>query len=102
VRENRFRLEAALTRLELAELLVDRYPTQWEEAAQHLNTAVAELRAMKMPPALRRKGVVGAPIKTIYGYGARRRWWLFAISSVSPRAQVSPASRHLKLPNPCD
>ncbi|MSQ27801.1 MAG: hypothetical protein EXR51_06655 [Dehalococcoidia bacterium] len=58
----RFRPEIALTRLGLAELLLDNHPDRAAEA--HLDFAIAEFRAMKMAPslerALRSRGVVGA------------------------------------------
>ena len=44
----------ALTRLELAELLLDRYPDERAEALEHLDFAINELRDMKMQPALKR------------------------------------------------
>ena len=60
----RFRPEIALTRLQLAELLLDHDPDRAVEAQGHLDFAVAEFRAMKMTPslerALRRKGLLGA------------------------------------------
>ncbi len=50
----RFRPEIALTRLQLAELLLAHYPEEWTEAIEHLDFAVAELREMKMQPSLER------------------------------------------------
>jgi tetratricopeptide (TPR) repeat protein len=50
----RFRPEGALTRLHLAELLLDHYPDGRTEAQEHLDIAIAELREMKMQPALER------------------------------------------------
>ena len=50
----RHRPEIALTRLELAELLLDHYPDERAEALEHLDFAIAELRDMKMQPALER------------------------------------------------
>jgi len=50
----RFRPEIALTRLQLAELLLDHYPQEQAEALAHLDFAIAELREMKMQPALER------------------------------------------------
>ena len=50
----RFRPELALTRLELAELLLDNYPDERAEALEHLDFAITELRDMKMQPALER------------------------------------------------
>lgn len=46
------RPEAALARLGLAEVLADHFPDEQAEAAQHLETAIAEFRAMKMQPSL--------------------------------------------------
>jgi tetratricopeptide (TPR) repeat protein len=48
------RPELALTRLSLAELLLDHYPDEHDAAIEHLDFAIAELRAMKMQPALER------------------------------------------------
>ena len=50
----RHRPEIALTRLELAELLLDYYPDERAEALEHLDFAITELRDMKMQPALER------------------------------------------------
>ncbi len=50
----RFRPEVALTRLQLAELLLEHYPDERAEAIAHLDFAIAELRDMKMQPALER------------------------------------------------
>jgi tetratricopeptide (TPR) repeat protein len=50
----RFRPEIALTRLELAELLLVHYQEEKAEALKHLEFAVGELREMKMQPALER------------------------------------------------
>ena len=50
----RFRPELGLTRLELAELLLDHFPDERAEALEHLDFAIAELRDMKMQPALER------------------------------------------------
>ena len=50
----RHRPEIALTRLELAELLLDHYPDDRAEALEHLDFAIGELRDMKMQPALER------------------------------------------------
>jgi hypothetical protein len=49
-----FRPEIALTRLDLAELLLDHYPEEQPEAQAHLDFAIAEFREMKMQPALER------------------------------------------------
>jgi tetratricopeptide (TPR) repeat protein len=50
----RFRPEIALTRLELAELLLEHYPDEKAVALGHLDFAIGELREMKMRPALER------------------------------------------------
>ena len=50
----RFRPEIALTRLQLAELLLAHYPDEKAEALEHLDFAIGELREMKMQPALER------------------------------------------------
>jgi hypothetical protein len=60
----RFRPELALSRLGLAELLLDRYPDEKAEALEHLDFAIKEFREMKMQPslerALRRKEIIKA------------------------------------------
>ena len=50
----RFRPEIAMTRLSLAELLLEHYPDERDAAIEHLDFAIAELRDMKMQPALER------------------------------------------------
>jgi class 3 adenylate cyclase len=50
----RSRPELALSRLGLAELLLDHYPDERAGAIEHLDLAVGELREMKMQPALER------------------------------------------------
>ena len=59
-----FRPEVALTRLHLAELLLDHFPDKHAEAIEHLDFAINEFRDMKMQPslerALGRKQVLGA------------------------------------------
>jgi serine/threonine protein kinase/tetratricopeptide (TPR) repeat protein len=50
----RFRPELALTRLQLAELLLDHYPDEKAEALKHLDFAIKEFREMKMQPSLER------------------------------------------------
>src|SRR5207244_5576274 len=50
----RFRPEIALTRLGLAELLLDHYPDERAAAIEHLDFAIAEFREMKMQPSLER------------------------------------------------
>ena len=54
----RHRPEAALTHLELAKLLLEHYPGERAEAHEHLDFAIAELRDMKMQPALERAPAV--------------------------------------------
>jgi len=62
--EMRFRPELALTRLQLAELLLEHYPEEKPEALEHLDFAINEFRDMKMQPslerALRHKEILGA------------------------------------------
>ena len=53
-REMPFRPEEALTHLHLAELLLEYYPNERAEALDHLDTALAEFRDMKMQPSLER------------------------------------------------
>ena len=50
----RFRPEIALTRLQLAELLLEHYPEERAEAMEHLDFAIGEFRDMKMQPSLER------------------------------------------------
>jgi tetratricopeptide (TPR) repeat protein len=52
--EMRFRPELALTRLQLAELLLEHYPDEKKEALEHLNFAIKEFQDMKMQPSLER------------------------------------------------
>jgi tetratricopeptide (TPR) repeat protein len=52
--EMRFRPEIALTRLNLAELLLKHYPDEKREALEHLDFAIKEFREMKMQPSLGR------------------------------------------------
>lgn len=49
-----FRPEIALTRLQLAELLLEHYPDERAEAMEHLDFALGEFRDMKMQPSLER------------------------------------------------
>ena len=60
----RFRPEIALSRLQLAELLLEHYPDEKAEALEHLDFAIKEFREMKMKPslerALRHKEILGA------------------------------------------
>jgi tetratricopeptide (TPR) repeat protein len=52
--EIRFRPELALTRLQLAELLLEHYPDEKKEALEHLDFAIKEFQDMKMQPSLER------------------------------------------------
>jgi eukaryotic-like serine/threonine-protein kinase len=52
--EMRFRPELALTRLQLAELLLEHYPQEQTEAIAHLDFAITEFQEMKMQPSLER------------------------------------------------
>jgi tetratricopeptide (TPR) repeat protein len=52
--EMRFRPEMALTRLQIAELLLEHYPQEKKEALEHLDFAIKEFREMKMQPSLER------------------------------------------------
>ena len=62
--EIRFRPEIALTRLQLAELILEHYPDEKSEALEHLDFAINEVRDMKMQPSLERalkhKEILGA------------------------------------------
>jgi tetratricopeptide (TPR) repeat protein len=62
--EMRFRPELALTRLQLAELLLEHYPKERAKALEHLDIAISEFRDMKMLPwlerALRHKEILKA------------------------------------------
>ena len=49
-----FRPEIALTRLQLADLILEHYPDERVEALEHLDFAIGELRDMKMQPSLER------------------------------------------------
>ena len=49
-----FRPELALTRLQLAELLLEHYPEEKPTAVEHLEFAIKEFREMKMQPSLER------------------------------------------------
>jgi len=46
----RFRPELALTRLQMAELLLEHYPDERDEALEHLDSALEEFKEMKMAP----------------------------------------------------
>lgn len=50
----RHRPEIALTRLQLADLLLEHYPDERAEALEHLDFAINEFREMKMQPSLER------------------------------------------------
>jgi len=50
----RFRPELALSRLQLAELLLEHYPTEKKEALEHLDFAIKESQDMQMQPSLER------------------------------------------------
>src|SRR5579859_2480904 len=50
----RFRPELALIHLDIAELLLDHYPSENTQASNHLQTAIGEFEAMHMQPSLDR------------------------------------------------
>ncbi|MDH4068633.1 MAG: hypothetical protein OEU97_06890, partial [Dehalococcoidia bacterium] len=52
--EMKFRPELALSRLQLAELLLDHYPDEKAGALEHLDFAIKEFQDMKMQPSLER------------------------------------------------
>jgi tetratricopeptide (TPR) repeat protein len=52
--EMKFRPELALTRLQLAELLLEHYQAEKKEALEHLDFAIKEFQDMKMQPSLER------------------------------------------------
>jgi len=52
--EMNFRPELALTRLQLAELLLEHYPDEKRAALEHLDFAIKEFKDMKMQPSLER------------------------------------------------
>jgi tetratricopeptide (TPR) repeat protein len=52
--EIKFRPELALSRLQLAELLLEHYPDERKEALEHLDFAIKEFQDMKMRPSLER------------------------------------------------
>jgi tetratricopeptide (TPR) repeat protein len=52
--EMKFRPELALTRLQLAELLLEHYPDEKKKALEHLDFAIKEFQDMKMQPSLER------------------------------------------------
>ena len=49
-----FRPELALSRLGLAEVLLEHYPDERTEALEHLDFAITEFQEMKMQPSLER------------------------------------------------
>jgi tetratricopeptide (TPR) repeat protein len=49
-----FRPEIALSRLQLAELILEHYPEEKKEAVEYLHFAIKEFREMKMQPSLER------------------------------------------------
>jgi tetratricopeptide (TPR) repeat protein len=49
-----FRPELALSKLQLAELLLEHYPDEKKEALEYLDFAINEFREMKMQPSLER------------------------------------------------
>lgn len=50
----RFRPELALIHMDIAEVLVDHYPSETAQASDHLQTAISEFEAMHMQPSLDR------------------------------------------------
>ena len=50
----KFRPGLALTRLQLAELLLEHYPAEKKEALEYLDFAIKEFREMKTQPTLER------------------------------------------------
>jgi hypothetical protein len=50
----RFRPDLALSRLQLAELLLESYPEERDAAIEHLDFAIAQFTEMKMQPSLER------------------------------------------------
>jgi tetratricopeptide (TPR) repeat protein len=62
--ETTLRPELALTRLQLAELLLEHYPDDKQEGLEHLDFAIKEFQDMKMQPSLERalkhKDILGA------------------------------------------
>jgi class 3 adenylate cyclase/tetratricopeptide (TPR) repeat protein len=80
------RPELALSRLGLAEVLLDHYPNEREEALELLDSAIDELRAMKMQPALER--------------AMRRKLHLQGVDSVSPSTSINAVSRAVESEQP--
>jgi hypothetical protein len=54
VHKSQTRPEIALSRLDLAELLLEHHPDEHDAAIEHLDFAIAEFQDMKMQPALER------------------------------------------------
>jgi class 3 adenylate cyclase len=82
----RSRPELALSRLGLAEVLLDHFPDLRAEAVEHLDFAVTELRAMHMQPALER--------------AVRRKLQLQGVDSVSPSTSIDAVHRAVELERP--
>jgi len=51
-KDMRFRPELALSRFQLAELILEHFPNEKEDALAHLNFAIDEFKEMKMQPSL--------------------------------------------------
>jgi DNA-binding NarL/FixJ family response regulator len=74
-----FRPEVALTRLALAELILDHYPRERAEAFAHLDACIPEFREMKMQPSLQKAEALLArpgrprPQRAIYPDGLSAR-----------------------------
>jgi eukaryotic-like serine/threonine-protein kinase len=82
----RNRPEIALTRLQLAELLLDHYPAERREALEHLDFSIAECREMKMQPGLDR--------------ALRRKLQLQGVDSVSPSTSIDAVAIAVKSERP--
>jgi eukaryotic-like serine/threonine-protein kinase len=74
----RFRPEAAIVHVHLADLLLEHYPAERAEALEHLDFSIAEFRDMKMRPSLER--------------ALRRKLQLQGIESVSPNTSIHTVS----------
>jgi class 3 adenylate cyclase len=74
----RFRPEIAITRLRLAELVIDHRPGERPEALEHLDFAIGEFRDMKMQPSLER--------------ALRRKLELQGVGNVSPSTSIDAVS----------
>jgi DNA-binding CsgD family transcriptional regulator len=64
-RAMRFRPEVALTRTELAALLLDHYPAEVDDARRHLEAAIPELQEMGMRPGLERAEALWARLDRV-------------------------------------